>query len=269
MKTISIFVATHKAFEMPTNDPIYKPIQGGAGLYPDLRFGYLLDNSGTGGNISLKKEFYNELSSVYWAWKNDDSDIKGICHYRRFLSKGGKLGSHILTKDDVFKFLSEYDVLLPYPYFHTGVDNKTCMLNSGNVFDEDYKILDWAVKKVAPAYYDSFREVMEMDYACYCNMMIAKKELFDTYAAWLFPILEETERNIDVTSRPPSQIRLFGYFGELLLDVFFHHNRTSVKFCYMDVFKEYRWKEKMYSFYKRSPVYWFMRYSKIDKAHRI
>ncbi len=269
MESVSVFVATHKAFDMPINDPIYKPIQGGAELYPELRFGYLLDNSGTGGNISLKKELYNELTSVYWAWKNDNSDIKGICHYRRFLSKGGKLGKNILTKEDILEYLNEYDVLLPYPLLHKGRSNRSFMLDSGNVFENDIVKLENAVKKIAPDYYKSFVEVMNMDYACYCNVMISKKKLFNSYASWLFPILEEVENNIDVTNRPPSQIRLFGYFGELLLDVYFHHNQIPVKFCYLDVIRGYGWKGKLYLLYLRSPIYWLRNYSKLDKVHRI
>lgn len=259
---IKIFVATHIKFDMPVCDPIYIPIQGGAQLYPSQRFGYLLDNVGE--NISLKKENYNELTSLYWAWKNDKSDIKGLCHYRRFFSSGGKLGSAILSGDDVYEYLSKYDVILPYPLIHKGYNNKQFMLNSNNVFESDLSVLRGVINDLQPEYICDYDEIMSRDYACYCNMFITRRDIFDEYASWLFPILKKVEKQIDLSNRNPSQIRLYGYLGELLLDVYFHHKKLLVTYCYVDWLKDYGLKEKIRFNISRNKLYHAIKYKRIE-----
>ncbi|WP_269897241.1 DUF4422 domain-containing protein [Lactiplantibacillus plantarum] len=32
--------------------------------------------------ISQVESNFNELTAIYWAWKNDQSDVKGLVHYR-------------------------------------------------------------------------------------------------------------------------------------------------------------------------------------------
>ena len=83
MKNIKIIVATHKEYQMPS-DNIYLPLQVGAEGKKDL--GYQKDN--TGDNISKKNPFFCELTGLYWAWKNLDADYIGLAHYRiHFASK--------------------------------------------------------------------------------------------------------------------------------------------------------------------------------------
>ena len=84
-KTVKIIVAAHKAFRMP-EDEMYVPLHVGADCKPaadgpPLSRGYLNDN--TGDNISIKNPGYCELTGLYWAWKNLESDYIGLVHYRR------------------------------------------------------------------------------------------------------------------------------------------------------------------------------------------
>ena len=74
--TATIVVAAHKKYRMPS-DPLYLPIHVGAEGKKDakgnpLDFGYQKDN--VGDNISIKNPRYCELTGIYWAWKNLDSD---------------------------------------------------------------------------------------------------------------------------------------------------------------------------------------------------
>ena len=81
MKNIKIIVATHKEYNMPSDD-IYLPVQVGAEGKKDL--GYQKDNIGN--NISKKNPFFCELTGLYWAWKNLKADYIGLAHYRRHFS---------------------------------------------------------------------------------------------------------------------------------------------------------------------------------------
>ena len=56
-----------------------------------------------------------------------------------------------------------------------------------------------------------------------------KKALSDDYCKWLFDILFELEKQIDVSSLSSFDARLFGRVSELLLDVWIEQNQISYK----------------------------------------
>ena len=80
---VKVLVAAHKNYEMPT-DSMYLPVFVGKDLHPDVNHTFQGDN--TGDNISQKNPTYNELTAIYWGWKNLDVDAMGLVHYRRYLS---------------------------------------------------------------------------------------------------------------------------------------------------------------------------------------
>ena len=55
----------------------------------------------------------------------------------------------------------------------------------------------------------------------FCNMFIAKKEVFLPYCEWLFDILEEHERRRDFSMYDPSSYRVSGYLAERLCGIYF------------------------------------------------
>lgn len=61
------------------------------------------------------------------------------------------------------------------------------------------------------------------------NMMIMSKEKFNEYCKWLFDILFEIEKRIDITQYDAYQARLFGRISELLLDVWIGKNSYRYK----------------------------------------
>ena len=116
MKDIKIIVATHKKYQMPTEE-IYIPIHVGAEGKEKLE--YVPDN--TGENISVKNPYYCELTGLFWAWKNLDAEYIGLVHYRRYftqkpitLTKSEQEKFKIvLNQKEVEDILNTTDIILP------------------------------------------------------------------------------------------------------------------------------------------------------------
>ncbi|MDY6007062.1 MAG: DUF4422 domain-containing protein, partial [Gemmiger sp.] len=81
----TIIVATHKPYWVP-DDPMYLPVQMGHAIHPAI--GYIGDD--TGENISERNANFCELTGLYWAAHNIDSDYIGIVHYRRYFASRRK-----------------------------------------------------------------------------------------------------------------------------------------------------------------------------------
>ena len=63
----------------------------------------------------------------------------------------------------------------------------------------------------------------------YANMFIMPQGLFQSYAKWLFDILFEMEKYEDMTGYTIQEKRLYGYLGELLLNVWILKNGLKCK----------------------------------------
>ena len=83
------------------------------------------------------------------------------------------------------------------------------------------------------------------------NMMVMKRPLFDDYCTWLFGVLSELERRLDVSSYSDYDRRVFGFVAERLLDVFVL--ARNVKFVEMPVLhmESQHWPRKIVAFLRR------------------
>lgn len=220
MKNIKIYVMAHKAFDAPEN-PIYVPLQVGAALHEPL--GYLSD--ATGDNISKKNPNYNELTGLYWMWKNGpECDITGLCHYRRFfLNDNGEL----MEAQDYERILKEYDAIvtegLIYPEgesVYSGYGEKH--------YTKDLDLTRDAVSRYYPEYLNVYDSVMNGRGMYYANMIVTSKRRMDEYAEWLFRVLGYVEENIDMTGYDDYDKRVFGFLAERLLLVWIRYQGLRV-----------------------------------------
>ncbi|MBE6047637.1 MAG: DUF4422 domain-containing protein [Clostridium sp.] len=225
-KDMSIFVATHKKFDMFKTD-IYEPIQVGCALN-STRFGYLVDNIED--NISSKNRNYCELTALYWIWKNNNSKIKGLCHYRRYLSLKdiNTSSKFFINKEVIENDLRNYDLIIPKKRVLKRI---TCRENYllGQGIEKDLDNLQKIIKKVCPEYEESYEKILNGNICSYCNVMIAKAEVFDSYCKWLFEILFELEKITDLTGYTYQEARVYGYLSELLLNVWIDKNNLKYK----------------------------------------
>ncbi|MCR5785763.1 MAG: DUF4422 domain-containing protein [Eubacterium sp.] len=230
-----MFVMTHKKFKEYKGEG-YEVMHVGRALSTDL--GYSGDN--TGDNISGKNKNYCELTGLYYIWKNIDCDIVGTCHYRRYFLGEDK---HILTKPEIEKYLEDYDIIVPV----------AGTIEMGDNLWEHYKLYhkpkdmeitrDILLEK-HPEYEKVFNLAMDKRYINYANMMICKKEIYDEYCAWMYDILFEVEKRVDISDYDDYQKRIFGFISERLFRVWLSMHKYRVKEAEVDIIEDVEEYEK-------------------------
>lgn len=215
MKT-TIMVAAHKKFPMPISEG-YMPILVGATQNYKKGIEYQRDDQGD--NISDKNPNYNELTAVYWAWRNlKDTDAVGLVHYRRYFfdSKPYEL-NNVLDISKIKILFKNYDVILPKKrnyYIESNYDHYI-HAHHKEPLDKTREI----IKDKYPEYLSKFDEVMKRKKAHMFNMFIMRRNSFESYCEFVFGVLKEVEGNIDISNYSVQEKRVYGYISELLMDV--------------------------------------------------
>jgi len=200
---LCVLVATHKAYSMPAGRE-FVPLQVGAALHEDL--GYRRDDEGE--NISARNANWCELTGLYWAWRNLPCDYLGLVHYRRLFKA---------TPDEMRRMLKTVDVLLPAPRNYFIETNWSQYAHAHHVRDLELtrRILAERHPDVLPA----FDTVMKRRWGHRFNMFVMRRDLADAYCEWLFDVLFELERRVDLSAYSAYDARIFGFVSERLLDV--------------------------------------------------
>lgn len=228
----AMYVVTHKKLppEHVENLPDgYKIIHAGRELSEDL--GYLGDN--TGDNVSYLNPYINELTALYWMWKNTNHTVIGLSHYRRFFTESYDLNfehEKIITNKQVTKLLKDYDVIVNQSY--GGIAEYENIINACGV---DLTEMGMTVikKYLTDDYIESLNCVMNSRIFYKCNMFIARRNIFDAYCKWLFSFfIDSTNELLKVTSLQQIQgysKRLMGFFSERLFSAWIIKNNLRIK----------------------------------------
>lgn len=246
MKNIKIVIATHKKYEMP-KDKMYMPIHVGAKNKPDI--GYIKDN--TQKNISSKNPYYCELTALYWAWKNIDAQYIGLVHYRRHFSlkkKSKNKFANILTLEEANKLLDNTDIIVPKKrhYIIETLYNHYKHTLHIEPLDKTRNIIE----EICPDYLLYFDKLFKRRNAHMFNMFIMKKEILNGYCEWLFNILAELEKRVDINKYDAFHARFYGRISELLLDVYLEKNNLTYKEVKVIHMEKINWFKKGYIFLK-------------------
>lgn len=240
---ITIVIATHKPYWMP-DDRMYLPLHVGKANNPYIGFA----GDDTGDNISEKNPNYCELTGLYWAWKNLDSDYIGLVHYRRYFSvKFGKdKKSRVLTHIQLEQILQTTDVILPKKrrYWIETIYSHYMHTHGGSCLDKTREI----ISKKYQDYLEYFDLVMKSRSAHMFNMLIMKKEILDAYCTWLFDILLELEGQVDTSGMTTFEARLIGRVSELLLDVWIGRNHIRYRELGYIHMEPVNWRKKISGF---------------------
>lgn len=245
-----IFIASHKTYSFP-EDSLYMPIEVGADFRADLKLGGVRDNSGE--NISKKNKNFCELTAIYWIWKNFKSpEPVGLVHYRRYFRSSTNSTSKFascLTSTEINRLLARYPVVVPPKrnYFIETVRGQYIHAHH----EADIVALEEAIKKLCPGYLSSFNKVMSSTKTHLLNMFVMRREYFDKYCEWLFPLLEDVEKNLDISKYTANDARVFGFLSERMLDIWLEKN--SIPYIETPIFntEPVNWPKKIINFLGR------------------
>lgn len=231
MTSVKIYSVCHNDFGDYQNDLIF-PIQAGSAV-SSKKLQMLSDDKGE--NISNKNPNYCELTAMYNIWKNNiKSDYVGFCHYRRhFAFNKINNKSALFTEKNINKsvfdkygynnnefitdLISKYDVILPkkvnlerftveqqYKFYHP---------------EKEWDALIETINELYPQYSKTATELYSQNEIHLYNIFIMKWDLFEEYMEFLFNILFNVEKKIEI-STDPFHKRVFGFLGERLTALF-------------------------------------------------
>ncbi|PWF99768.1 DUF4422 domain-containing protein [Levilactobacillus bambusae] len=211
-----ILVAAHKNVKMPVNNPIYTPVFVGAALHPNLTTDFQRDDEGD--NISVKNPNFNELTAIYWAWKNVDADVIGLVHYRRYFSTSRMRSlNNVLNEDELQKLLSQAPIILPKKRHYYIETNYSHYIHAHR--QEPLDEIRLILQDQYPEYVPAYDQVMKRTTAHMFNMFIMQQAYFREYCEWLFGVLNLLEDRLDTSLYSQQDARVYGYISELMMDV--------------------------------------------------
>lgn len=222
-----IYVVAHKMYKSPRLDDEYKTIYVGNKVREEAKSkGFIVDSEGD--SICEKNPYYCELTALYWIWKNDkSSDWIGLNHYRRYFMSSQT--HKILTKQEIEQSLSTHDVILWKKIcLHENIER---FYYRGGGYKKDILLLKKVLKNLYPDYVATCEGILSEKSASYANMFVMHREQFDKYCEWLFEILFTMEKELDMTDYTVQEKRVFGYLGEILLNIWVTKNNLTVAYC--------------------------------------
>lgn len=214
---LTVAVASHKPYWMPTS-PCYQPVLVGSAVRGELApQGWARDDSYEG-NISGKNGGYCELTALHWLWKANDSDYAGLVHYRRHFSSGpfGSARRRVADEKVFERRLVRVPLVLPRPRDYIIETNYSQYAHAHHACDLDHTrdVLAERYPKVAKAWDDYMVRTSGHRF----NIIIARRDVLDSWCSFLFDVLAELEQRIDTTGYSDNDRRVFGFLAERLLD---------------------------------------------------
>ena len=201
----------------PLEPPFYD-VQAGAALDSTALGTAFRDDEGE--NISVMNRDYAELTVTYWGWKNRRARIKGLAHYRRYLVLGPEEYSLLAA--------GQVDAILPTPYI--GWPDASAQYGRYN-HPLALKAMEQALAEFSGDEAQRAMAKLSGPWVYNYNMVVARGEVFDDYAAWLFPRMERAGEIFAGGEGASMQLdRPVGHIGELLSSLYFmlHEDRLRI-----------------------------------------
>jgi len=215
-KSVTVIIAAHKKYRMPT-DKMYLPVHVGAKGKDSIE-NYQRDDEGE--NISDFNPCFCELTGLYWAWKNLDTDYIGLAHYRRHFSfhpHTKVLWDAVLKESEIDGDIGRVKVFVPKKRWYYIETLYSHYAHTHHIFqlDETRRIIE----EQCPEYLGSFDKAVKQRWGYMFNMMIMERGLFNDYCSWLFDILFELKRRLGEEGLTPFHSRYYGRISEIIFNV--------------------------------------------------
>jgi len=232
--SVIIYLAYHKPSIIIQND-VLTPIHSGKSINSlDLD----IKGDDTGINISNLGDTLNELTVLYWMWKNDTNHAYvGLCHYRRIFIFNDELIKKIVKSEKMVPFLpdnyeeefgwrlsnlintiKDADIIVPrYRNSPFGRTQKEQYIKKHGI--DSYNALLNGVKNYAPDYYPYLMEYFHGRKLTVGNMFLMRHDLLNDYCNWMFPLLRHVNPDIGPTNVTPYKKRQ-GFAAERLFHIY-------------------------------------------------
>ena len=274
LPTVKILISYHKPAVL-LKDEVLTPIHVGRALATESSkdgsmseedYKWMLENmigDDTGDNISHLNRTLNELTSMYWAWKNYDKlgnpDYIGFMHYRRHLNfnidrkykenEWGLIDNNIIDEnyidnynlkaDYIKELVGKYDILVANKWNV----NQNKMKNNYEQYEksdlrlhvDDYNEALSILEEKYPNYKEDIKNYNFSKYGYYTNIFIMKKSIFFDYCKTLFNIIFELHDKIDISNYNLSQARATAYISEWLFGIYLFNIIRNKKYKILEL----------------------------------
>lgn len=242
---ITMLVASHKNCRIPEDLSVYTPILVGSAFHEGTPVGFIRDDQGD--NISDKNPRYNELTALYWGWKNLSSDYVGLVQYRRYFVSGRIKGTdkfkNILTRTDLEKLVAGNKIIVPKKrhYYIETIESHYCISHSA----DGMKALKVIFSKMPKNYRLALNHVLSSKSAHMFNMFIMERSEFSAYSSWLFDVLFKVEKELNYEQLQGNEKRALGFLSEIMLDVWLTANDKVYKEVPVSFMEKQHWVKKI------------------------
>ena len=238
---VCVYVVTHKDAKLSALPEGYKVIHAGHAQAKNF-FGYAGDDSGS--NIRRLNPFLDEVTALYWIWKNTSHTHTGFVHYRRFFTSDDNQknfdAEKILSAEKILNLLNEYDIIVQQEGFTDKPQRDEIFFQTGqpDLVRVTETIVRSHLARVHPDYLDAFDDVINGITLFPAAIHITRRNIFDAYCEWLFSFLldatEEARDKIQIGDKSLEEMghdysRVVGHFAERLLTVWLTKNHLRIK----------------------------------------
>ena len=171
---------------------------------------FYVDAKHDGDNIDDQNYRLNELTGLYYLWKNEhDVGYKGLEHYRRAI--WDCTNTHLLEPDEIEDILKTHDVILTDNYvFFPGTMDRYCLPKDDPIRHIERMNERW---NGFGDFYWNWICTHKPSENSWCNMAIAREDVFDSYCEMCFDLVLTLNSLLEQRDSLPTVARSCGARG--------------------------------------------------------